>query len=229
MKTIILAVTFFALSMHASGQQCTCKSQNNIDMAERYDYARTENGTKVATYFDGGWYIIISTMNNYPTKQEYAPAESFYKIEKVFYLNGNLRHKGALLGEVRIGKWSFYNEDGTLKKEVDEDTKFGVVKPSDIVKIIESEGIINRRTGESILRGKFDSWTIPLTDGRFYMYVARHLGIRFHNDPALQEIGTNGKLWTFSYMMDGAHTMSYRVDGETGELTKAVLYTPTYE
>jgi hypothetical protein len=112
-------------------------------------------------------------------------------------------------------RW-FYNEKGELIKEVDEDAKFGKIKPRDFVNILEKIGWINRKTGENIVTKE------PLkTDGSFTMKLHRAIEIYFF--PA--EYDENGKevkppMWEANYASEYLHdnTMYYcYIDGNTGE------------
>ncbi len=63
-----------------------------------------------------------------------------------------------------IGIRKEYDREGNLIKIVDEDKKFGKIKPKDIVELLEKEGWFNRETGENKITEK----DILPTTGEFY-------------------------------------------------------------
>ncbi|GHV29661.1 hypothetical protein FACS1894177_00900 [Bacteroidia bacterium] len=138
-------------------------------MIERFNFEITNGGKDKAFIQKNGWLIVIDP----PYSQyEFAPIKEFYQIQKTYYKNGILREKRIYLGRVRISSWEYFDEEGHQTKVVDEDAKFGTVKPRDIVKFIEEQGIFNRETGESIF---YDE---PLmTDGNFYQQIIGKLQI----------------------------------------------------
>lgn len=49
----------------------------------------------------------------------------FFRIYKLFYANGNIKHKGiSCLFGFRLGIWYYYNEDGTLQYEKNWEERF---------------------------------------------------------------------------------------------------------
>lgn len=142
-------------------------------MIERYSFEAIER--KEFLTKKGDWVIYISPMPG-GFQNEYAPAKDFYKIQKLYHLNGIISIKGCFLGSVPFGRREIYNEKGSLVETIDEDKKFGEIKPKDIVGIIEKVGWINRETGENIIVQS------PLqTDGNCYRELENYLNIQFQN------------------------------------------------
>ncbi len=137
---MVVIITFFS-----------CNSKNNN--MERYDFERhKELGLKVTqiTYKERGDTIIfMSGFDNGGAYEEYPPSPAFYIMRKDFYPNGVLESKGKIMGDhLWIGIWQYYDQRGNLIKEVDEDGKFGAIKPEQILQFLDKKGHINLETGE---------------------------------------------------------------------------------
>lgn len=123
-----------------------------------------------------------------------------------------MKSKQEYLGNVSIGYTKYFDEHGNLTQVIDEDRKFGKVKPKDVVNIMEEAGLFNRETGENIVLGK----TLK-TDGSFYFELIRKLNIYFN--PA--QYSQDGKeisppCWVFSYLYFTTR-IEYIINGNTGE------------
>lgn len=195
------------------------------EMVETYDFEATQNGTKAVTIEQDGWIIEKGSMWEElgAFYNEYAPAKDFYKIHKWFYSSGGIRKKINLLGNVVIGIRKEYDKDGNLIKIVDEDKKFGKIKPKDIVEFLEKEGWFNRETGENKITEKE---CLPTT-GEFYRRIIKYIRI----DYVSQEISpSNRSYWRIEIepRFMGYATI-YIIDGETGEFSKEEKYEMRYE
>ena len=191
---------------------------------ERYDFEATKNGTEAAIVEQDGWLIEKSSMwPSGPFYNEYAPAKDFYKIHKWFYPSGTMRSKIVLLGGVAIGIYEEYDEAGNPIKVVDEDKKFGKIKPKDIVELLEKEEWFNRETGENKITEK----EVLPTTGVFYRAIIKYTRItyipqeRSQTGRAHWRIRINPCFW--------GHTTIYVVDGDTGEFTKEEKFVMKYE
>lgn len=192
---------------------------------ERYDFEATQNGTKAVTIEQDGWIIEKGSMWEElgAFYNEYAPAKDFYKIHKWFYSNGMLREKIILFGNEAIGIYEEYDREGNLIKIVDEDKKFGKIKPKDIVEFLEKEGWFNRETGENKITEKE---CLPTT-GEFYRRIIKYIRI----DYVSQEISPSSRsYWRIEIepRFMGYITI-YTIDGETGEFSKEEKYEMRYE
>ena len=191
---------------------------------ERYDFEATRNGTDAVIVEQDGWLIEKSHMwESGPFYNEYAPAKGFYKIHKWFYPSGTMRSKIVLLGGVAIGIYEEYDEAGNPIKVVDEDKKFGKIKPKDIVELLEKEEWFNRETGENKITEK----EVLPTTGVFYRAIIKYTRItyipqeRSRTGRAHWRIRINPRFW--------GYTTIYVVDGDTGEFTKEEKFVMKYE
>ena len=231
MKRITIITLLLYLLQMAGCAQTISKQQTKKDTVmqqskeiERYDFESTQNGTKAVTTEQNGWIIEKSSMHSSgPIYNEYAPAKDFYKIQKWFYLNGVMRTKIPHFGGVVIGVYEEYDREGNPIKIVDEDKKFGKIKPRDIVKFLEKEGWFNRETGENKVTEK----EVLPTTGVFYREIIKYMRItyipqeRSQTGRAHWRISINPGFW--------GHTTIYVIDGETGEFTKEEKFIMKYE
>ena len=129
----------------------SCRAQIINNNMEDYDFKTMDSSTVNPLGIEhNGWIIVMFKMTESGTYyNEFPPAPNFYRIVKTFYPNGRLKSKGKLTGQLLlIGVWQYFDEQGHLIKEVDEDKKFGKLKLIDILRFIEKEGYINLSTGE---------------------------------------------------------------------------------
>ena len=191
---------------------------------ERYDFEATKNGTIDVITEQDGWILEKTHMlASGLFYDEYAPAKEFYQIHKWFYTSGTMGKKIALLGDVVIGIREEYDEAGNLLKVLDEDKKFGKIKPKDIVELLEKEGWFNRETGENKITEK----EVLPTTGVFYREIIKYTRItyipqeRSQTGRAYWRIRINPRFW--------GHTTIYVIDGDTGEFTKEEKFVMKYE
>ena len=217
--TLIIFLLFFVpvvgcaqpLSKQLIKRDTTMLQQREV---ERYDFEATKNGTDAAIVEQDGWLIEKSSMwPSGPFYNEYAPAKDFYKIHKWFYPSGTMRSKIVLLGGVAIGIYEEYDEAGNPIKVVDEDKKFGKIKPKDIVELLEKEGWFDRETGENKITEK----EVLPTTGEFYRAIMKYVQIRYVPKQATGERSYWKIVIEPRFMM---WITTYIVDGETGEFTK---------
>lgn len=80
---------------------------------------------------------------------ERLPKPSFETIYKEFNSEGYIIKKEHFIGEqTKVGISEYYDEHGNVKK-IDEDKKFGKIKPIDALRFLETKGILNLKTGEA--------------------------------------------------------------------------------
>lgn len=85
--------------------------------------------------------------NSVGIQYERLPSPSFYTIYKEFYHDGFLKKKEMLLGQyTKVGISGYYDQKGKLDTK-NEDEKFGKIKPTDVLKILDEKKIINLSTG----------------------------------------------------------------------------------
>lgn len=205
---------------------------------EKYDFVSTKNGTEDAITERDGWVIEKRKFSNGRVwYDEYAPASGFYMIQKDFRSNGMIWRRTNYLGYVRFGMYEEFDEEGKLTKLIDEDKKFGKIKPQDIVELLEKEGWFNRKTGEQNImfddseyykRNVEAHWlnqALPL-NGYFYKKLMNYIFISF-----FEAIIENGKeisppLWKIRVHKTKIGISEvityYTINGNNGEFTKEV-------
>ena len=191
---------------------------------ETYDFEATKNGTEAVIIEQDGWIIEKGRIRQRgATYNEYAPARDFYKIQKWFYPNGIMRTKIPHFGGVVIGIYEEYDREGNLIKIVDEDKKFGKIKPRDIVEFLEKEGWFNRETGENKITEK----EVLPTTGAFYRAIVRYLRITYVSQ---EKSPTGRSYWRIEIEPRFlGYITTYIIDGETGEFSKEEKYEMRYE
>ena len=116
------------------------KKKNSYEGATSAQYVE-RNGTETYVSFNEDGFVL----------QEIKPF-AYEMIVKNYYKNCILKSKGKLLchSSVKIGIWREYDNQGNLIKETDEDKKFKKLrlKPINILRWLEKEGYIDRKTGK---------------------------------------------------------------------------------
>ena len=116
------------------------KEKNSYEGATSAQYVE-RNGTETYVSFNDDGFVL----------QEIKPF-TYEMIVKNYYKNCILKSKGKLLchSSVKIGIWREYDNQGNLIKETDEDKKFKKLrlKPINILRWLEKEGYIDRKTGK---------------------------------------------------------------------------------
>ena len=218
--TLIIFLLFFVpvvgcaqpLSKQLIKRDTTMLQQREV---EKYDSVSAQRyGIGEVGFLKKDWLITLSKLDDRGAwSAEYSPAHDFYVVGKTFYPNGSLHSKGRSFGRVPIGIYEEYDEAGNLIKVVDEDKKFGKIKPKDIVELLEKEGWFNRETGENKITEK----EVLPTTGVFYREIIKYVQIRYVPKQATGE----RSYWEIAieprFMM---WITTYIVDGETGEFTK---------
>ena len=157
------------------------KKKNSYEGATSAQYVE-RNGTETYVSFNDDGFVL----------QEIKPF-TYEMIVRNYYKNCIIKSKGKFLchSSVKIGIWREYDNQGNLIKETDEDKKFEKLrlKPINILRWLEHEGYIDRKTGKgqekfvkqgdapgiSISFGKISApnakfekdsvlWTITITD-----------------------------------------------------------------
>lgn len=123
-------------------------------------------------------YNIGFDKNTGGAMSETFPPPSFLSYYKEFYPNAYIKKKETFLGEyTKVGISEYYDEKGN-KTTVDEDKKFGKIKPDYILKFLEKKGYINLKTGtgrfidnmwnafEIIYEENINLWIIEIKNGK---------------------------------------------------------------
>ena len=116
------------------------KEKNSYEGATSAQYVE-RNGTETYVSFNDDGFVL----------QEIKPF-TYEMIVRNYYKNCIIKSKGKFLchSSVKIGIWREYDNQGNLIKETDEDKKFEDLrlKPINILRWLEHEGYIDRKTGK---------------------------------------------------------------------------------
>ena len=179
------------------------KEKNSYEGATSAQYVE-RNGTETYVSFNDDGFVL----------QEIKPF-TYEMIVKNYYKNCILKSKGKLLchSSVKIGIWREYDNQGKLIKETDEDKKFEKLrlKPINILRWLEHEGYIDRKTGKG--QEKFlkqgDAPGISISFGKISAPNAK--------------FEKNSVLWTIT-ITDKGGDITYTWNAKNGELlSKEIL------
>ena len=179
------------------------KEKNSYEGATSAQYVE-RNGTETYVSFNEDGFVL----------QEIKPF-TYEMIVKNYYKNCILKSKGKLLchSSVKIGIWREYDNQGNLIKETDEDKKFEKLrlKPINILRWLEHEGYIDRKTGKG--QEKFvkqgDAPSIRISFGKISAP-----NVKFEKDSVL---------WTIT-ITDKGGDITYTWNAKNGELlSKEIL------
>ena len=179
------------------------KEKNSYEGATSAQYVE-RNGTETYVSFNDDGFVL----------QEIKPF-TYEMIVKNYYKNCILKSKGKLLchSSVKIGIWREYDNQGNLIKETDEDKKFEKLrlKPINILRWLEHEGYIDRKTGKG--QEKFvkqgDEPSIRISFGKIGAASAK-----FEKDSVL---------WTIT-IRDGGGGLTYIWNAKNGELLSKEMF-----
>ena len=179
------------------------KEKNSYEGATSAQYVE-RNGTETYVSFNDDGFVL----------QEIKPF-TYEMIVRNYYKNCIIKSKGKILchSSVKIGIWREYDNQGNLIKETDEDKKFEKLrlKPINILRWLEHEGYIDRKTGKG--QEKFvkqgDEPSIRISFGKISAPNAK-----FEKDSIL---------WTIT-ITDKGGDITYTWNAKNGELlSKEIL------
>lgn len=179
------------------------KEKNSYEGATSAQYVE-RNGTETYVSFNDDGFVL----------QEIKPF-TYEMIVRNYYKNCIIKSKGKFLchSSVKIGIWREYDNQGNLIKETDEDKKFEKLrlKPINILRWLEHEGYIDRKTGKG--QEKFvkqgDEPSIRISFGKISAPNAK-----FEKDSVL---------WTIT-ITDKGGDITYTWNAKNGELlSKEIL------
>ena len=117
------------------------KEVNGKDGDNSFAIYVERDSTQVKVYFDKDYDALVTI-----------PPFTYYKEVRIFHKNGVLMESGKrfFCSSIDIGIWREYDNQGNLIKETDEDKKFEKLrlKPINILRWLEHEGYIDRKTGK---------------------------------------------------------------------------------
>ena len=179
------------------------KEKNSYEGATSAQYVE-RNGTETYVSFNDDGFVL----------QEIKPF-TYEMIVRNYYKNCIIKSKGKFLchSSVKIGIWREYDNQGNLIKETNEDKKFEKLrlKPINILRWLEHEGYIDRKTGKG--QEKFvkqgDEPSIRISFGKISAPNAK-----FEKDSVL---------WTIT-ITDKGGDITYTWNAKNGELlSKEIL------
>lgn len=164
MKNIILIFSLI-LMFSCNGQEKngnktikTPQLENNNKMREKFDfneYKNRESAVHIITRNDS----IFEMVYNEKRGGHYnitLPKPSFETIYKEFNKDGDITKEEHYIGEkLKVGVSIYYDDVGNVR-EVNENEKFGKIKPIDALRFLEKKDLINLKTGEG--RKTKDGW-----------------------------------------------------------------------
>ena len=180
------------------------KEVNGKDGDNSFAIYVDRDSTQVKVYFDKDYDALVTI-----------PPFTYYKEVRIFHKNGVLMESGKrfFCSSIDIGIWREYDNQGNLIKETDEDNKFEklCLKPINILRWLEHEGYIDRKTGKG--QEKFvkqgDEPSIRISFGKISAPNAK-----FEKDSVL---------WTIT-ITDKGGDITYTWNAKNGELlSKEIL------
>ena len=180
------------------------KEVNGKDGDNSFAIYVDRDSTQVKVYFDKDYDALVTI-----------PPFTYYKEVRIFHKNGVLMESGKrfFFSSIDIGIWREYDNQGNLIKETDEDKKFEKLrlKPINILRWLEKEGYIDRKTGKG--QEKFvkegDEPNIRISFGKISAPNAK-----FEKDSVL---------WTIT-ITDKGGDITYTWNAKNGELlSKEIL------
>ena len=180
------------------------KEVNGKDGDNSFAIYVERDSTQVKVYFDKDYDALVTI-----------PPFTYYKEVRIFHKNGVLIESGKrfFCSSIDIGIWREYDKQGKLIKETDEDKMFEKLrlKPINILRWLEKEGYIDRKTGkgqEKFVK-KGDEPGISISFGKI------------SDANAIFEKGT--VLWTIT-ITNGGGGLTYTWNAKNGELlSKEIL------
>ena len=155
MKKNIFLLSIFILTGSQGAEQKESNLHNkDTTIIEKFDfeiYNKTNHGSDEYTLSNGNRiYSMVFFKNEGGSVYERLPSPSFLTVYKEYYANGNLKKRETYIGEnVKVGTSHYYDEKGNLIKEINEDLKFGKIKPQQVLEFLHEKKYINLKTGEA--------------------------------------------------------------------------------
>ena len=171
---------------------------------------KRNNGEIILIYsmsIDGGYY------------DEFYP--DVRRVQKLFYSSGKLKQVSFFYQKnLKVGIWQYYDEQGNMIKEVDEDNKFkkSKLKIKDILKIAEKEGLINLKTGEGRTNVMVKNNQVIITEANFNIMYLENNNKTSLSDP----------IWYIT-TQECNFSIVYQINGTTGDIKKSKKQTYSEE
>ncbi|GAB0156709.1 hypothetical protein CHRYSEOSP005_19760 [Chryseobacterium sp. Alg-005] len=203
-KMVFISILLLLVSCNGQNKDVSSDKKKNNKMIEKFDfeeYKKRESAVHIIKKHD----TVISMMlieNKIGTYTEIPPKPSFKTIYKEFYANGNIKKKETFIGEkTKVDTSEYYDENGNVEK-VDENKKFGKIKPEDALKFLETKKIINFSTGKGrFLENGQSSFEIHFDENKKEYTIVIEEGKP--NTPPFDGIGEPPAFLPLIYTMDG--------------------------
>ena len=190
----------------------SCTPQNNKEyMDEKLDIKWLERKAEKTIYDDGsisyyleykekdGTMVVIEGDKKNGFTESRISKNSYSEMYKEYYPNGVLKEKGILFGEVAIGIWHYFDEQGSLVNTIDEDKKFGNFGYMDVLNFLIEKDYVEKNTYKGIFESyKDNSATI----------------VFFEEDLT----------WLIRVKTPGYIINDYTIDGNTGEIKEHKVF-----
>ena len=97
----------------------------------------------------------------------------YYTVLKEYYSDGSIKLKETYIGQAtKTGISEYYDKKGRVTR-INEDKKFGRIKPLDVLKFIEKKGYINLKEGKS--------WFRENGEMKFGFYFTEEKGYKYYS------------------------------------------------
>ena len=97
----------------------------------------------------------------------------YYTVLKEYYSDGSIKLKETYIGQAtKTGISEYYDKKGRVTR-INEDKKFGRIKPLDVLKFIEKKGYINLKEGKS--------WFRENREMKFGFYFTEEKGYKYYS------------------------------------------------
>ncbi len=160
--------------------------------------------------------------NPYPPYWYYAiqlvPVNDYYALGQFYDKYGDIISRGkyswerirGIGGITKVGDWEYYDADGE-KTVVNEDATYGEFTYEDVIRKLESRGILNRRTGKN--REGLDIYFHP-SEGYWHVSIIDEAGLttgegKYHEIHIHKDTGRILKNATTKYMVIDIHHPPY--------------------
>jgi len=174
MKYVIILVLCLCSISDCTGQNNKNKKEDMDE--EKLDISRLARKGKKTVYDNGevsycwkykekdGTVVVIEGDKEDGYTESRIPKNSFREIYKEYYPSGILKFKGSLFGEhTKIGTWHYYDSEGNLVEEVDENKKFGKFGYIEVLQFLINNKYVDKDTFEGIFRIRITFWAEDLT------------------------------------------------------------------
>ena len=222
MKKIFFLIFIFVLIIRCQGaEQKESKVHNkDITIIEKFDfeiYNKTNNGSDEYTLSNGNRIYSMGFLKNKGGfLYEKLLSPSFLTVYKEYYANGNLKKREMYIGEnVKVGTSQYYDEKGNLIKEINEDLKFGKIKPQQVLEFLHEKKYINLKTGEAQVdedgRSVFKLYFGEQNKEKYWI-ISIFKGIPNTDPKNFPKFGEPPAYLPLNYVMDG-ETEKVKIDG----------------